>query len=114
MFGLGDGLRYYLCNAPVDMRKGFDGLCGVVAGRLGGDPMDGSVWIFVNRRRDRIKLLHWQRGGFTIYYKRLERGTFEVPATGSGRSVLTHAALAMLVEGLSAKALKYRKRYGKT
>lgn len=114
MFGLGDHLRYYLCNGPVDMRKGFDGLCGVVSGALGGDPMDGSVWIFVNRRRDRIKLLHWQSGGFTIYYKRLEAGTFGLPPFGSGgRVALSHAALAMLVEGLTAKAIKHRKRYRK-
>ncbi len=114
MFGLGDHLRYYLCNGPVDMRKGFDGLCGVVRTALGGDPTDGSVWIFVNRRRDRIKPLHWQRGGFTIYYKRLEAGTFEMPATsGKGKIVLTHATLSMLIEGLSAKDIKHRKRYRK-
>ena len=77
--------------------------------------MDGSVWIFVNRRRDRIKLLHWQAGGFTIYYKRLEAGTFEVPATNEkGKISLSHAGLAMLIGGLTAKDIKYRKRYRKT
>ena len=113
MFGLGDHLRYYLYNGPADMRKGFDGLGGLVRSHLGGDPMDGSVWIFANRRRDRIKLLHWQHGGFVLYYKRLESGTFEVPVAKGGRSVLTHAALAMLVGGVSAKDIKYRKRYRK-
>ena len=114
MFGLGDHLRYYLYNGPADMRKGFDGLGGLVRSHLGGDPMDGSVWIFANRRRDRIKLLHWQHGGFVLYYKRLESGTFELPGAKGGRTALTHAAPAMLVEGISAKDIKYRKRYRKT
>jgi transposase len=91
MFGLGGGLRYYLYRGPADMRKGFDGLCGLVDSGLGMDPTDGSVYIFANRRRDRIKLLHWQQGGFPLYYKCLEAGTFALPPSKGPKTMLTHA-----------------------
>jgi len=63
---------------PTDMRKGFDGLSGLIINKLGKNPIDGSVYIFINRRRDRMKLLVWQSNGFVLYYKRLESGTFEI------------------------------------
>ena len=70
------------------MRKGFDGLCGLVHSELGRRSEGGEVFIFVNRQRDKMKLLHWEQGGFVLYYKRLERGTFEVPRlTFSGKNM---------------------------
>lgn len=114
MFGLGSELRYYLYRGPADMRKGFDGLCGLVVKCLKMDPTDGSVYIFANRRRDRLKLLHWQQGGFTLYYKRLESGTFALPPAKGSKTMLTHAQLAMLVEGISILGTKQKKRYQKT
>lgn len=61
------------------MRMGYDGLCGLVTGRIGRDPMCGDVFIFINKPRNRIKLLRWEQGSFVLFYKRLENGTFELP-----------------------------------
>ncbi|MCX7429686.1 MAG: IS66 family insertion sequence element accessory protein TnpB [Planctomycetia bacterium] len=74
----------YLHSGATDMRKSFDGLSGIIRGTFGGDPADGSLFLFVNKRRDRIKALWWDGDGFVLWYKRLEQGTFEtVPARGS-------------------------------
>ncbi len=95
------------------MRKSFDGLCGLVSGRLGQSPMSGDVFIFVNKPRNRIKLLRWEPGGFVLFYKRLESGTFELPATknGSLSSQIDYGELAMIVTGISMKNLLKRKRF---
>jgi transposase len=95
------------------MRKGFDGLSGLVQNTLGCNPCNGDVFIFINRRRDKIKLLHWQGAGFTLYYKRLEQGTFELPNYGAGIGgiVLSYAQTVMLVDGLTIKNIHKRKRY---
>lgn len=79
MFSLGEDLRYWLYSEPTDMRKSFHTLSGLVRNRIGGDPTDGDVYIFVNRRRNRIKLLHYETGGMVIYAKALDRGTFGMP-----------------------------------
>ena len=79
MFTLSTSNRFHLYSQPTDMRKSFDGLSAVVQNALGSNPLNGDVFIFINRRRDKIKLLHWQGISFTLYYKRLEEGTFEVP-----------------------------------
>lgn len=71
--------QYYLGIGCVDMRKGCDGLSGLVRQGLGRNPLIGEVYIFLNRRRTHLKLLVWDRSGFVVYYKRLERGTFELP-----------------------------------
>ena len=95
------------------MRKSFDGLCGIVQSQLGRDPTSGEVFIFINRRRDRVKLLHWQSGGFVLYYKRLESGTFEFPSTGDNGLYcqISWRGLVMMIEGISLKNIKQRKRY---
>jgi transposase len=95
------------------MRKSFDGLCGLVSGRLGKSPMSGDVFIFVNKPRNRIKLLRWEPGGFVLFYKRLERGTFEMPASKSvGLShQIEYGELAMIITGLSIKNTVKRKRF---
>lgn len=96
------------------MRKGFSGLGGLVRRHIGHSLMGGDVFIFVNRRRDRLKLLMWDATGFALYYKQLERGTFEVPDSGGGNSVeLCWAELAMLLEGIEIKSSKRRERYKK-
>jgi transposase len=79
MFALSSENRFHLYSQPTDMRKSFDGLSGVVQNILGRNPCNGDVFIFINKRRDKIKLLHWQGAGFILYYKRLEKGTFELP-----------------------------------
>ena len=108
--------RYYLYRGATDMRNGFDGLGGLVRKHFEADLMSGDVFIFINRKRDRVKMLAWDATGFAIYYKRLERGTFEIPLDVAGKSSveLNYATLAMLLEGIELKGIKKRKRYGIT
>ena len=108
------GLRYYLYVHPTDMRKGFDGLSGLVCNKLGQNPSSGDVFIFLNRKRDRIKLLHWEGDGFSIYYKRLEAGTYELPVSKSGDAIcLRRDELQLLLAGIQLSSVKRRKRYKK-
>jgi transposase len=105
--------RYYLFREPTDMRKSFDGLCGLVSGRLGQDPRSGDVFIFMNKKRTLAKLLRWEPGGFVLFYKRLESGTFELPlskSTGLSQT-MEYSQLAMMVDGFSLKYAKKRKRF---
>ena len=105
--------RYYLFRDPTDMRKSFDGLCGLVSGRLGQDPRSGDVFIFINKKRTLAKLLRWEPGGFVLFYKRLESGTFELPlskSTGLSQT-MEYSQLAMMVDGFSLKYAKKRKRF---
>ena len=103
MFSLDGGLRYWLYSEPTDMRKSFHTLSGVVRNKIGGDPMNGDVYIFVNKRRNRIKLLHYEAGGMVIYAKMLDRGTFGMPIPGS-KDVVTSSIkwedLLIMVEGI--------------
>ncbi len=95
------------------MRKSFDGLSGLIQNTLGNNPCNGDVFIFINRRRDKIKFLHWQGISFTLYYKRLEQGTFEVPVYDPevGSIVLSYTQIVMLVDGLTIKNIEKRKSY---
>jgi transposase len=106
--------RYFLYGAPTDMRKGFAGLSGLVRRHIEHELLSGDVFIFINRRRDRIKLLMWDATGFALYYKQLERGTFELPADAvEGSLELSWSDLVMLLEGIEIKSIKRRKRYRK-
>ena len=113
MFALSSENRFHLYSHPTDMRKSFDGLSGLVKNNLDRNPAGGDVFIFINKRRDKIKLLHWQGAGFILYYKRLEKGTFELPRYDSsvGSIVLDYAKLVMIIDGLSIKNIQQRKRY---
>lgn len=113
MFTLSSANRFHLYSKPTDMRKSFDGLSGLVQNTLVNSPLNGDVFIFINRRRDKVKLLHWQGISFTLYYKRLEEGTFEVPTYDPevGSITLSYAQLVMLVDGLSIKNIEKRKQY---
>ena len=103
MFSLGREMRYWLYSEPTDMRKSFHTLCGLVRNKIGGDPMNGDVYIFVNKRRNRVKLLHYETGGMVIYAKMLDRGTFGMPIPGS-KDVVTSSIkwedLRKMVEGI--------------
>ena len=115
MFGLSAAVRVYLAKEPADMRKSFDGLCGLVRSVLLADPLDGSLFLFVNRRGDRIKMLWWDRDGLALFYKRLESGTFEM-LRPDGEAValeLDATELAMLLSGVSLDSVKRRKRYAR-
>lgn len=103
MFSLGRELHYWLYSEPTDMRKSFHTLSGLVRNRLGGNPMDGDVYIFVNKRRNRIKLLHYETGGMVIYAKMLDRGTFGMPIPASKDTVTSSIKwedLLKMVEGI--------------
>lgn len=93
------------------MRKSFDGLMGLVRDKLGHKPASGDVFVFINKRRDRIKLLHWEAGGFVIYYKRLETGTLELPENPDATTAVSWSQLMMIIEGISIKNIQKRKRF---
>ena len=106
--------RYFLYRPATDMRKGFAGLSGLVRKHIEHELMSGDVFIFINRRRDRIKLLMWDITGFALYYKQLERGTFELPNSAEVQSSeLEWSDLVMLLEGIEIKSIRRRKRYRK-
>lgn len=105
--------RYYLHRESTDMRKSFDSLCGLVVRELGENPMSGDVFLFVNKPRNRIKLLRWEVGGFVLFYKRLEKGSFELPIIENNDKKITldYGQLAMLITGISLRNAKKRARF---
>jgi transposase len=109
----GVGVRIYLCTSPADMRKGFATLAALVREHLGHDPLSGHLFLFVGRSRDRLKIMYWDTDGFALWYKRLEAGTFRMPAAGpEATSVeLKASELAMLLEGIDLGSIKRRKRF---
>jgi transposase len=113
MFGLNATMRFYLFSQPVDMRKSFDGLCGVVSEHFSNGSDDGRVYVFINKRRDKMRLLRWEPEGYVLYYKRLEQPSFGCKQTGVEKGVadVSYAGLAMLIEGLNAEGTKQKKRY---
>lgn len=98
MLTLPPAVRIYLATAPTDMRCSFDGLMARVHCVLDADPFSGHLFVFRNRRRDRVKILFWDRSGFCIWYKRLEKGTFHFPEATEKRVEIEAAQLAMLLE----------------
>jgi len=113
MFGLGISHRFHLYSKATDMRKSFNGLCGLVENDLLVSPTDGSVYIFINKAKDKIKLLHWQSGGFVLYYKRLESGRFDLPIYDIelGSITLDYSQLVLLIDGISITNLHRKKRH---
>lgn len=110
-------LQIYAYTPPADMRKGFAGLSAIIREEFRADPTDGSLFLFINRRRDRMKLLHFADGGFWLYYRLLETGTFETlkaAESNSCRLQLDATELSMLLSGISlAQSGKRRKRFTK-
>jgi transposase len=105
-------VRAFLCTRPTDMRKGFDGLSGLVRACFGQDLLSGHLFLFVNRRGDRLKILYFDRDGLALWYKRLEAGTFQMPATtGADGIELKPAQLAMILSGIDLESARQRKRY---
>jgi transposase len=104
-------LQYWLYTGATDMRKSFDGLSGMVQQQMALSSLCRAVFIFLNRRRNRIKLLHWQGDGFAIYYKRLERGTYEIPQTSSNTVTLSSRQLQYILDGVWLSSVKNRRRY---
>ena len=114
MIHLPASVRVYLCAAPCDMRRGFDGLHALVVDKLQLDALAGHLFVFANRRRDRVKILYWDRDGFAVWAKRLEQGTYAMPFDEEGRQVrreITAHELGALLSGIDLSEAKRRKRY---
>jgi transposase len=112
MLQLSYNSRYWLYRQCTDIRKSFDGLCGIIRNELKQNPLSGDVFIFINRRRTHIKLLTWEQDGFALYYKRLEKGTYELPAQNKDGSInVSPQQLILMLQGISLKQVKYRLRY---
>lgn len=115
MLSLAGRQRVFLCRRPVDFRKAHDGLCAIVRDQFLDNPFAGDVFAFTNRGKDRIKLLVWDRNGFWVLYKRLEKGTFPFEAPGEGvRIEIERAQLTMLLEGLEWKNARRSARFTAT
>lgn len=110
---LSDQRSYHLYRKETDMRKGFNQLCGIIANELGRIVTQGDAFIFINKPRTHLKLLVYEQGGFTIFYRRLERGAFEVPAFDlDAKSLqLSIDQLHFILQGISLQTIRYRKRY---
>ena len=111
MISFSSSQRFFLYRGATDMRKSFDGLCGLVTNGLQRLLTTGDVFMFINKPRNSIKLLVWDRNGFVIYYKRLEAGTFEIPEGNEKSMTIKWEELVMMLEGISLKSVKRRKRY---
>ena len=111
MLSLPPSVRIFLCMDPTDMRRSFDGLSRMALEVVREDPFSGHLFVFVNRRRDRVKVLYWDRDGYAIWYKRLEEGTFRFPENKEGRVEMERATLLLLLEGIDAEGAKRRRRY---
>ena len=113
MIALTDQRNYHLYRKETDMRKGFNLLCGIVVNELGRQVTGGDAFIFINKPRTHLKLLVYEQGGFTIFYRRLEKGAFEVPAFDlDAKSMqISSNQLNFILQGVSLQSIKYRKRY---
>jgi transposase len=111
MLTLGLSGRIWVCVDPVDGRKSFDGLTGVINRQLRRDPLSGDLFVFKNRRGDRLKILAWQGDGFALYVRRLERGTFAFPIADAAEVSVTATELAMILGGVEWQHTRRRKRY---
>lgn len=115
MLNVPANVSVYLCTKPTDMRKGFDGLHLLVLQVLERDPVDGHLFLFVNRRRDRLKMLWWDHDGLAVFYKRLETGTYQLPPASSNSDGFEMDAtdLAVMLTGIDVQSAKRRKRYSR-
>jgi transposase len=113
VLSLSPTIQVFMAIEPVDLRKGFDGLSAAVQTVFDRNVLDGHLFLFLNRRRDRIKLLWWDRDGLALFYKRLERGTYEIPRHASGNKQLRLDAtqLSLLLNGIQLDSVKHRPRY---
>ena len=113
MIHLPASVRVYLCTSPCDMRRSFDGLHAVVTSAMKLDAFGGHLFVFANRRKDRVKILYWDRDGFAVWAKRLEEGTYAMPfgEEDEPRREITAQELGALLSGIDLSQAKRRKRY---
>jgi len=100
MFPALGNAKIYLCRTPVDMRRSYDSLSAMVCSYLGEDPLSGSLFVFLNQQRDRVKILYYETGGLVIWMKRLECGSFALPLGEGTKQKIDAGTLAMLLDGL--------------
>src|SRR4051794_2247975 len=113
MLHLSSSCKFYLYCGDTDMRKGFDSLSGIVSSKMNLDALSGSVFIFLNKKHNQVKLLLWEGDGFALYHKRLEQGTYELPCyegESAGLSI-TSVQLQLILQGISLRHVRSRKRY---
>jgi transposase len=116
VFGLGPATRIYVALGATDMRKGYDGLYGLVRDKLGLEVRSGHLFLFANARRNRLKILLWDGSGVWVCAKRLERGRFSWPLAGDGsdRVTLSHEELSLLLGGIDLMRTRRKEWYRKT
>lgn len=115
MLNLSGKIRVFVCTQPADMRRSFDGLCGMVESIVQQEPLSGHLFVFRNRNRDRLKILYWDRDGLAIWYKRLEQGTWQFPTdlknvAEAGVEISTDE-LSLLLGGIDLRSVQRRRRY---
>ena len=111
MLSLPPSVRIFLCTQPTDMRRSFDGLAALTRDVLKQDVLSGHLFVFFNRRRDRTKILYWDRSGLALWAKRLERGVFTLPVARDPGVALSAAELALIFEGIDLNGAKRQRRY---
>lgn len=110
MLSIPSSVRIFVCSVPADMRKSFSGLEQLTSDLIRQDPLSGHLFVFRNKRRDRVKILYWENGGYVIYYKLLERGSFPLPESTSGGSLRIEAAdLMMILQGIDFRGVRRRR-----
>jgi transposase len=106
------GVRVFVATERVDGRKGIDGLSSMVRSRFAEDPLSGTMFVFFSRRADRVRVLYWDRDGYVLVTKRLERGTYKLPWNADqGRVVLEAAELLLVLEGIDVRGATRRPRW---
>ena len=111
MWSLPPSVRIFLCVPPADMRRSFDGLAGMTQEVIGQNPLSGHLFVFRNRRGDRVKILYWDRSGYCLWYKRLEGGTFRFPVS-EGRGVeVDRWELGLILEGIDLAGARRQRRF---
>jgi transposase len=114
MLALPSSVRIYVASEATDLRRGFDGLSALTRSMIGENPMSGHLFVFINRRRNRIKILVWDRTGYLLLYKRLERGTFRIavePRAGKKHVEVDSGELSLMLEGMDLRNAQRQKRW---
>ncbi|HEY9683394.1 MAG TPA: IS66 family insertion sequence element accessory protein TnpB [Oculatellaceae cyanobacterium] len=99
-------IQILLCTEPVDMRKGVNGLSGIVRDALGEEPLSGKLFVFQSKRRDSVKIFYWHHNGFAVWNKRLQEGRFQFPNGETRTAQITRSALRMIIEGIDLRSLQ--------
>jgi transposase len=115
MIALTPQIRAFLYRRPTDMRKSFHGLVALTQSELKQDPLSGSLFVFLNRRRDRVKILYWGQSGFCIWYQQLEKGTYQIPDATSLQEQdtleVTRSQLSLILDGIDLSSVRQRPRF---